>query len=103
MNIFIHQHIRESEGFPESFSIIGMFLQYGFLDVYLHIPCIYKDHLQHVLFCVSGGFPIFYTLIVFFSTVDFFMPSKRAGPKEYFRTCFTYIYCLSCVTSFVSL
>ena len=79
-----------------------MFLQYGFLDVYLHIPYIYKDHLQHVLFCVSGGFAIFYTLIVFFSTVDFFMPSMRAGPKEYFRTCFTYICCLSCVTSFVS-
>ena len=42
------------------------------------------------------GFPTFLTLIGFFSSVDSFMVLKRAGTTQYFRTCFTYIWCLSC-------
>ena len=59
------------------------------------------------------GFLTFLTFIEFFSSVDSFMVFKRTGTTQYFiifyikyitqyfRTCFTYILCLSFVMTFV--
>ena len=49
------------------------------------------------------GILTFLTFIGFFSSVDSFMVFKRTGTTQYFRTSFTYTWCLSCMMSFVDL